>query len=514
MNRKLKCLILFLCSILLFSISLNFLSRTKNIMESSLPEEKKLKKLPPEIAFTTILLGGFRGILTDFLWLRARKLQIEGKYFELVQLSNWIVLLEPNLPEVWRFNAWNLSYNISVEFPTPEERWNWIYQGIKLLRDKGLKYLPDSPGLYLELAWIYFDKISSSIDEFSPYYKRKWAKIMEEAFGDIKLDEMVEYSSYEKLMEDSEVKKIVKAFKDKGLDIFKNWEKISRDNFSSLPEELKVYLKNKSFRKIEAYMRGKILREKFKLIPEDMKEIEKKYLPLDWKAAPSHSLYWIEEGKKKTNMDEIDYERVVYFSLNHLFQWGKIDFKKVGEEEIMVISPYLEVADILNKYYEKFIERIGKEKARGIQSSQRTFLKNVILIAYTMNNLKIADKYFKYLKKHYPDEVGKLTLSGYIAKQYYKTIKRAIPREIFGLLYGILHQAFWYLGVGEEERYKGLESLAHLIYKHATSKNERFKRLFPTFSSLKRSILERAIDSYPPQISKVLKYRLLTKIKK
>jgi len=266
MNKKIKCLILLIVAFIFFYISLNPLFQIQKIRKSSLPEEKRLKKLPPEIAFTTVLLGGFRGILTDFLWIRARKLQEEGKYFELVQLSNWIGLLEPNLPKVWIFNAWNLSYNISVEFPTPEERWNWIYQGIKLLRDKALKYIPDSPEIYSELAWIYFNKISSSIDEFNYYYKKEWAEIMQNAFGNINLDEMIKYSSYEKLMQDKEVLKIVNAFQNKGLNIFKDWEKISKNNFSSLPKELKVYLKKKNFRKIEAYIRGKILKEKFKLV--------------------------------------------------------------------------------------------------------------------------------------------------------------------------------------------------------------------------------------------------------
>jgi len=509
MNKRIKCLILLTLAFIFFYISLNSLFQIQKIRKSSLPEEERLKKLPPEIAFTTILLGGFRGILTDFLWMRARKLQEEGKYFELVQLSNWIGLLEPTLPKVWTFNAWNLSYNISVEFPTPEERWNWVYQGIKLLRDKALKCLPDAPEIYSELAWIYFNKISSTIDQFSYYYQRKWAEIMKDAFGNIKLDEMIEYSSYEKLMKDKEVLKIVNAFQNKGLDIFKDWEKISKDNFSSLPKELKIYLEKDSFRKIEAYIRGKILREKFKLIPEDMKEIEEKYLPLDWNAASSHSLYWIEEGKKRTDMEDIDYERMVYFSLNHLLESGKINFKQFGDEEIMVMSPYLEIADILNKYYEEVLKKLDEGLTTGVKSSHRTFLRRIILLSYTMHNLKTADKYFRYLKKHYPDEVKNLTISGYIAKQFYTTIREGSEKEIFGLLYGMLYQGFWYLGIGEEERYKGLESLANVIYKRTVSENPEFKDLFPTFSHLKKSVLEEAISSFPPPISKNLRRRFL-----
>jgi len=232
-------------------------------------------------------------------------------------------------------------------------------------------------------------------------------------------------------------------------------------------------------------------------------------LPLDWKTAVSHSLYWIEEGRKKTDMEDIDYERMVYFSLNHLLEWGKIDFKQFGDEEIMIASPYLKVADILNKYYEDILKNIEENFSSGIKSSHRTFLRRVILLSYTMHNLKTANKYFKYLKKHYPEEVGNLTISGYIAKQFYTTIREGSQKEIFDLLYGMLYQGFWYLGIGEEERYKGLESLANVIYKRTISEKPRFKNLFPTFAHLKKNVLEGAISSFPPPISKNLRRRFL-----
>lgn len=87
------------------------------------------------MAFTTVALGGFRGIIADMLWMRASELQNEGKFFELAQLADWITKLEPRFPTVWAFHAWNMAYNISVLFPDPEDRWRWVQQGIRLLRD-------------------------------------------------------------------------------------------------------------------------------------------------------------------------------------------------------------------------------------------------------------------------------------------------------------------------------------------------------------------------------------------
>jgi len=85
-----------------------------------------LENAPPLVAFTTVALGGFRGVLADFLWLRASALEEEGRYFELVQLADWITKLEPRCSTIWAFQAWNMAYNNSALFTDPDHRWRWI----------------------------------------------------------------------------------------------------------------------------------------------------------------------------------------------------------------------------------------------------------------------------------------------------------------------------------------------------------------------------------------------------
>ncbi len=135
---------------------------------------------PPELVLATTALGGFRGIIVDYLWIRAMELQRSGKFFELVQIYDWIGKMEPRMEMVWGHNAWNMAYNISVELPSAEERWTWIKRGIELLRDEGLKYNPRSTLLYRELAWIYLHKIGKFHDRFHWYYKMKLSEEMEE----------------------------------------------------------------------------------------------------------------------------------------------------------------------------------------------------------------------------------------------------------------------------------------------------------------------------------------------
>ena len=97
------------------------------------------QNMPPAVAFTTVALGGFRGILADVLWMRAGSLQDEGRYFELVQLSDWIAKLQPRSPAIWAYHAWNMAYNVSALMADPAERWRWVHNGIGLPRDVRLR---------------------------------------------------------------------------------------------------------------------------------------------------------------------------------------------------------------------------------------------------------------------------------------------------------------------------------------------------------------------------------------
>ena len=133
------------------------------------------QNMPPAVAFTTVALGGFRGILADVLWMRAGALQDEGRYFELVQLSDWIAKLQPRSPAIWAYHAWNMAYNLSALMAAPAEKWRWVRSGIVLLRDEGMAANPGSPRLHQELAWIFLHKLGTDYDANAGYYRAQWA---------------------------------------------------------------------------------------------------------------------------------------------------------------------------------------------------------------------------------------------------------------------------------------------------------------------------------------------------
>ena len=125
-------------------------------------------------------LGGLRTLAAEVVWFRADRLQDEGRFGELVQLTRLLTFLEPHEPEVWNYSAWNLAYNISVRMPREKDRWPWVHEAVRLLRDEGLRWNPHSAKICRELAFIFELKIGANYDTASPMYREEWRKVVED----------------------------------------------------------------------------------------------------------------------------------------------------------------------------------------------------------------------------------------------------------------------------------------------------------------------------------------------
>src|SRR3990172_7337005 len=151
MSGRLKKILLFLLAAVLF-IGAGSVQHSLNRQREQLGLTRvaPLDNAPPVLAFTTVALGGFRGLIVNALWMRSIELQDEDKFFEMAQLADWITKLEPHFAQVWVVQAWNMAYNISVKFKDYGDRWRWVRHGIELLRDEGLHYNPNETLIYRE----------------------------------------------------------------------------------------------------------------------------------------------------------------------------------------------------------------------------------------------------------------------------------------------------------------------------------------------------------------------------
>ncbi len=137
--------------------------------------ESPVENTPPEYVFYIQAFGAFRGLIADIAFIRADSLKNQGRYFDAYQLHKWICALQPHFPSVWEYCSWNMAWNISVTTFTPEERWNWVYNGVKLLRDQGIPLNPRAVNLYKQLAWTFNNKMSEPTDDQHYAYKCNWA---------------------------------------------------------------------------------------------------------------------------------------------------------------------------------------------------------------------------------------------------------------------------------------------------------------------------------------------------
>src|SRR5258708_35809820 len=76
----------------------------------------ELKGAPPVLMLTTVALGGFRGLISNALWIRANDLQDQDKFLEMSQLADWITQLEPHFTQVWLVGAVKKGYKDYIEF--------------------------------------------------------------------------------------------------------------------------------------------------------------------------------------------------------------------------------------------------------------------------------------------------------------------------------------------------------------------------------------------------------------
>ena len=107
------------------------------------------------------LLGGFRGIVADILWLRAEEQKKDHDWDRLKTTVELITKLQPHFLSVWTFQGWNLAYNVSVEWDAPEDKYTWIKEGIKFLQE-GVAKNRRSPDLIWDTAWTYYHKLGFS----------------------------------------------------------------------------------------------------------------------------------------------------------------------------------------------------------------------------------------------------------------------------------------------------------------------------------------------------------------
>jgi hypothetical protein len=126
-----------------------------------------LGEIDPASATMNFALVGMRGVAGTILWNQANYYKMTQDWDSLKATLNQLSKIQPHFVEVWRFQAWNLSYNVSVEFDDYRDRFHWVKKGIEFFID-GTRYNRGEPRMYDEIGWFFCHKIGRA-DEYRQY---------------------------------------------------------------------------------------------------------------------------------------------------------------------------------------------------------------------------------------------------------------------------------------------------------------------------------------------------------
>ena len=96
--------------------------------------ESKLGQIDPSSAAMSLVLLGLRGPAASVLHLKALEYQKRKDWSKLKTTVDSIIKLQPHYIEIWKFQGWNLAFNVSREWDQVKDRFFWVKEGIKFLQ--------------------------------------------------------------------------------------------------------------------------------------------------------------------------------------------------------------------------------------------------------------------------------------------------------------------------------------------------------------------------------------------
>jgi tetratricopeptide (TPR) repeat protein len=167
-SRIYKCIISgiiagFFIAILVLQASINYSRVTEDL-------EEVMVIMPGEF-ITNFVIGGFRGLAVDLIWLKIDELWHIGRWFDIIPLLRAVTWMQPHFLEAWELGAWHLVYNCHAyaEAAGIKEKDMYLEEGIRFIKE-GLARNRNVYNLWFNLGWIYYHKLKDH-DEGIRYFR-------------------------------------------------------------------------------------------------------------------------------------------------------------------------------------------------------------------------------------------------------------------------------------------------------------------------------------------------------
>lgn len=496
-------------------------------LEMKLISNEPLQNAPPSLAFATVAMGAFRGLVVDVLWIRADRLKEQGQFFDAKQLAEWITVLQPRFAQVWEFQAWNMAYNISVAIPyeQPDQRWQWVKNGYELLRDRGIPLNPKSILLYRELGRIFQHKIGGNTDDAHKYYKLQIALAMEPLLGpaDNAWFEALAKAptDWHRVTADANIAPLVAALKaaDKTFEddaqFVGNYLSLRQNPARFDPAAFKVidrFRSTKALEGFDVFAKAWQLRYVWKLDPALMQELNQtygpvdftdpnKHYPLNWRHPDTHAIYWAvkglrtagkkgvtKAGKKEYSIDEINTDRIVTQSLQNLFRYGKIFIYDVNRPDQLSQQPQgSDIASapqptkeiflrpdlrMFDSYDMVIMDTIRKytepndDSQNSYQVQHRNLLTTALFAFYQAGHRQQAQKIYDLARRLYPrPEFSNPSVEDYVRQLLRKDLTNMTISKASEMIMMMLREAYFRYAVRDDDEAFNREQLAEEVHR-------------------------------------------------
>jgi hypothetical protein len=536
-NSSRKIFYLFLLLLLLGAVAFSQSLVNRQRSQLSVTYMEPIQNAPPLMRFASETLGGFRGVLSTILWMRINEMQMDGKFFEMQQLSEWITKLQPHTPRVWTDRAWNLAYNISVKEKNTSDRWKWVYAGISLLRDEAIQYNPHEPELYWELAWTFQHKMGQDMDVAQRRYKNTWINMMTDVLWP-SLEDCMEsggHPNFEELInppqDDSKESKAIRARVDRLTTEFK----MDPRKMQQLDRELGTAK-----------------------VPDEDGKMRSKYVGLEWRLPETHAIYWSWIGYQKCqhNIPRLDLvrklRRLMFQSTMINYQRGRLVVDHYVEDweeryrdgRAWTLYPRLESIEIVEKIFQKQLEWIetvlGNQKKqnelltrrmeelelelqdladrptevtdatlRTFRNAHHNFYRKAVTDLYMYNRMDESRYYFKLLCEKYPRKMEfyigydvntkTMDLDTFVTNRIVQDMKTGGRAQTMNILENLISRAYGYFSVDEDEHARGHIRLAQRAYERYNRRKEgtvEDRVLLPEFDHIHNKALNSALKFF------------------
>jgi hypothetical protein len=456
----------------------------------------------PEVALLALAPGGLRAPVVNYLWMRIEDLKQQGRYYEAMQLSDWITSLQPRFAGVWSFHAWNMAWNISVATHTPEERWLWVTNGMKLLRNRAIPTNPQALILYKELAWLLFSKMGGTTDDMHMVYKSRWAGEMQQLLGAPPVGttrqvidafrpvaEVPEGRTPEDLLADPAVAAYLQRLAEYGIEADKTFltaynrystdEAVAVVRFGRTVEletdrdrAVSAIINSEAPQDVEARnrllatIRAHTLRSQYRMDPAWMLALMERFdAPFDWRLVWPHGLYWVTiglhkaEGLEVSEIDSLNTQRQLLNCLKFLTWEGRLVYVENPHRPAMPQVRFLSDPRYIEPAHEEHKRLIkadlGKPEASDeevqfwrsrLGDGHRNYLVNAISMLEAGGEIERAQKLLDWTRHHYRQQEGvwsnvlvRQFVDAYLEKEGAPIPRVAISRITTSLRTALLH---------------------------------------------------------------------------